>query len=106
MAIPALIATSLEPRVACVHLSGMIVSYRALLQVEDYAEPFANFVPNILRHADLPQIARTVGPRRVSIAGAVDGAGKRVPVDSVRAAYKDLTVIEDSAWNVETLSKL
>ena len=106
MCIPALFAAALEPRIAAVHLSGMTISYRSILEAEDYREAFANFLPDVLRHADLPQIARAV-KGSVSLAGVVDGEGKSMPADRVSALYgKRISVAGGQAWDVGTLQRL
>jgi hypothetical protein len=74
---------------------------------ETYAAAFANFVPGIVSH-DLPEVARAISPRKLILAGTVNGEGKRMPVSEVRNLYPDTGVeIEpDSAWTVERLAKL
>jgi cephalosporin-C deacetylase-like acetyl esterase len=107
MAIPALMAAMMDERIAAAYLSGMLLSYRSLLDAEDYTESFANFIPSVLKHADLPQIARAVLPRVVTVAGAVDGAGKRVAESRVRELYgNSVKVSEGPGWNVEALSQI
>lgn len=56
MVVPALFAALLEPRIERLFLSEGLDSYRSLLTSKEYTEPFANFVPGILRHGDLPEI--------------------------------------------------
>jgi hypothetical protein len=65
LTVPALCAAALEPAIAGLYLSGHLPSWRSLLDSENYAEPFVNFVPGVLAVADLPQIARSVAPRPV-----------------------------------------
>ena len=55
---PGLLATALEPGVATFHHLGAIPSLRETAQKEEYAQPFADFVPGLLQHGDLPGAAR------------------------------------------------
>jgi dienelactone hydrolase len=103
MTVPALFAAALQP-VEKLYLAGGLASYRHLLEVEEYPHPFANFLPGVLLHTDLPKIA---GPlRNVTVAGLVDGAGKRIPPAEVTKLYPSATVLPEAAWTAERLSRL
>ena len=65
MTVPALCAAALEPRISSLYLSRPLASWRSLVESESYSHPLANFVPDVLRHTDLPQIARSIAPRPV-----------------------------------------
>lgn len=106
MAAPALFAAALSPRIERVYLSGGLVSYRSLLDVEDYRQPTANFLFGVLGVADLPELAAMSAARKIVLAGAVDGAGKRVDPAIVRELYAKARHVEvraEPAWNVESL---
>jgi hypothetical protein len=50
----------------------------------------------------LPEIARSMAPRTVIVAGAVDGAGRLLPRgDAPYAEYR-----EQPSWDFDTLSRL
>jgi hypothetical protein len=98
----AALAAALAPRIARVYLARHLVSWRRLVEVEEYSHPFADFVPNILSATDLPHIARSILPRRVIVAGAVDAAGRALPRSEV--PYDDYR--EDPAWSFDALSRL
>jgi dienelactone hydrolase len=102
MTVPALCAASLEKRIAKVYLSNHLASWRSLLAAEDYTHTFANFVPNVLSVMDLPFIARSLAPREVIVAGAVDGAGRTVA--DAASLYPGFR--EKAAWDLATLSAL
>ena len=87
LAVPALFATAFEPRISRAWLAGCLLSYRSLLDVAQYKQPTANFIPNILAHADLPAVAALAAPRRITLAGTVDGNGAMVDSARVRALY-------------------
>ncbi len=102
MTVPALCAGALEQRVAKLYLTRHLVSWRSLVESETYSQTLANFVPGILRSTDLPQIARSIAPRKVIVAGAVNATGRILPPSQV--PYADYR--EKPAWDFETLSQL
>ena len=53
MTVPALCAAALEPRISKLYLARHLVSWRSLVESENYSYPLANFVPNILRVTDI-----------------------------------------------------
>src|SRR5260370_17966518 len=79
MAAPATFAAALAPKVDSLYLSGGLVSYRSIVDTEEYFYSFANFAPNLLLHTDLPEVIAGLAPRTVTLAGSVDAAGKRAP---------------------------
>jgi hypothetical protein len=101
MTVPALCAAALEPRIARLYLARHLVSWRSLVATEEYTCPLTNFVPNILTATDLPEIARSIAPRPVIVAGALDASGRLlrqsdVPYDHYREA---------PAWDFNALSQ-
>ena len=102
MTVPALCAAALEPRISKVYLSRHLVSWRDVTEVENYTCPLASLVPDALRAADLPQIAQSIAPRPVIVAGALDAAGRALL--RADAPYQDYR--ETPAWDFETLSRL
>jgi hypothetical protein len=79
-----------------------LVSWRSVTEREDYSYPLASLAPDALASADLPGIARSVAPRRVIVAGAVDGAGRAVPrAEAPYTGYRELP-----AWDFNALSQL
>ena len=102
MTVPALCAAALERRIAELYLTDHLVSWRALLESETYSQPFANFVPNALRETDLPEIARSIAPRPVIVAGLVDGTGQAFP--RAQAPYAEYR--EKAEWDFAALSQL
>src|SRR5947209_8567877 len=85
-------AAALEPRVARTYLARHLASWRSVAESEQYSQPLANFAVDILRHTDLPQIARSIAPRPVIVAGAVDASGKLLR----QAPYTEFR--EEPAW--------
>ncbi len=102
----ALFAAALEPDIFSLYLAGGLVSYRNLVETEVYSHPLANFLPGVLDRTDLPQVAAAVGPRRIRLAGAVDGAGQMMPVEEVRriyAAARNVEVLPAATWDAAAL---
>jgi dienelactone hydrolase len=86
--LPGLFAAALDARIALVYLDGGLASYRSLLDVEDDRCPPGSILPGVLAGADLPEIAAAAGPRRVILAGPVDGAGLPLPLAEAHALYR------------------
>jgi hypothetical protein len=68
MTVPALCAAALDARIRKTYLAQALISWRSIAGSERYTAPLANFVPDILRHTDLPQITRSIAPRPVIVA--------------------------------------
>jgi dienelactone hydrolase len=63
MTVPGLFAAALDPKIERVYLADGVDSYASLLAADEYQEPFANFIPGILKSTDLPRIAKQLGAR-------------------------------------------
>jgi dienelactone hydrolase len=90
MTVPALFAGALGPEINRLYLAGGLSSYRSIVNTEDYRHTFADFVPNILAHTDLPEIVASLAPRRVLIAGAVNASGTSHSPSEARSIYTSL----------------
>jgi len=99
--VPALFTAILEPAIAGLYLAGGLVSFQSIVDTEDYNHPFGNFVPNLLLHTDLPEMAATMAPRRVILAGTVDGAGRKMAPADVRRQYSgtNVEVLPEAQWD-------
>jgi dienelactone hydrolase len=102
MTVPALCAAALEPRIATLYLAQHLVSWRSVLEQENYTAPLANFAWDIVRHTDLPQLAASLAPREAIVAGALDAAGQLAP--NASALYPNARPA--AAWDFATLSQL
>jgi dienelactone hydrolase len=111
MTVPALFAAALEPSIEALYLAGGLSSFASIVETEKYYHPFASFVPGILKHTDLPELAARLAPRRVKIAGAVDGGGQSLSMDAARHVYKSsldsghLSINESLDWDVRSLAR-
>ena len=99
MTVVALFAAALDDRIQGLYLAGGLVSFRSIVETENYDHPFASFVPRILEYTDLPEVVAGLAPRRVVLAGPVDGAGRPAAV----AGSGHVEVRREAAWDVEVL---
>jgi dienelactone hydrolase len=109
LTVPALFAAALDSEIASIYLAGGLVSFQNLVDTEMYSYPFANFVPGLLNATDLPEIAASIAPRRITLAGPIDAKGFSMRGDAVRDVYRSATqkgnllVREHPEWSVESL---
>ncbi len=102
LTVPAQFAAALEPAIDSLYLCDGLISFRSIVETEVYKYPFGNFVMNLLAHTDLPELTASLAPRRVTVAGAIDGAGNRLASEAVRAAFgaaSNVRVLPESAWS-------
>ena len=60
---PVTFAAAIDQAIPSIYLARGLESYASLLQSEDYTEPFANFIPNVLATIDLPYLRDKLGSR-------------------------------------------
>lgn len=107
MTVPALCAAALDARIGCAYLSRGLVSWASIMEGDSYSEPFSTFVPGVLTRTDLPFVARLARPRRVILAGPVDGRGQAAPIEAVRRLYGEgVEVRSQAAWEESTFLAL
>jgi cephalosporin-C deacetylase-like acetyl esterase len=78
-----LFAMALDSRIQAAACEQGLLSYRTLTATDRYLHGADVFIPSVLEHFDLPQIAAVCAPRRLSFISPVD-AMKR-PVDAATA---------------------
>jgi cephalosporin-C deacetylase-like acetyl esterase len=106
MTAPAIFAAAIAPRVDSLYLSGGLVSFRNIVDSENYSHSFANFVPGLLRHTDLPEVIARLAPRPVTLAGTVDATGRQAAESVVSAAYKsaeNVRIVPRAQWSAEAI---
>jgi dienelactone hydrolase len=107
MTLPALCAAALDSGIFAAYLARGLTSWASLLSGNTYTEPFSSFLPGVLNRTDLPFIARLMAPRRVVLAGPVDGNGKPVAPGVVRSLYGGSVEIRPNAdWTEDVLGSL
>jgi pimeloyl-ACP methyl ester carboxylesterase len=109
LTVPALFAAALEPSVKGLYLAGGLGSFENLIQTEVPDYPFANYVPELLNHTDLPEIAASIAPRKILLAGAIDAEGNTMDTTAVLRVYSaaaragSLTAAPSADWSAKTL---
>jgi cephalosporin-C deacetylase-like acetyl esterase len=106
MTVPAQLAAALDSNYSVLYLTRGLLSFRNIVETEYYDHPFANFLPGILRHTDLPELT---GPKRMLLAGMVNAAGQALPAEAVRSAYSNaahVEIVAEAGWDAATLSGL
>jgi cephalosporin-C deacetylase-like acetyl esterase len=93
-------AASLEERIQAAAVTGGLLSYAAILESGLYTHRFSAFVPGVLRHFDIPEVAGLVAPRQLVLLNTVDQLHRRVQVEEVwqtrRAKPRPTVVIFES----------
>lgn len=83
----ALVCAIFDPRVTRVATTGGLASFRTETPYEN--QYMGLFAPGILRYiGDVPHLAALLAPRRLVVAGGVNGAGKPLELGALRDAYE------------------
>ena len=91
----ALCAAATDDRITKAAAAGTLASW--ISEVPYEGQRLGTMVPGILRDVgDVPHIAALAAPKRVVIAGGMNGAGKPLTADQLRAAYAPAT----KAWDL------
>jgi hypothetical protein len=101
LTVPALFAFAASSQIDSLYLAAGLISYQSLLETENYRQPLSNFAWNLFRLTDLPKLAAEAAPRRVHLAGAVDGANNRVDLAVVQKVYlsENVEISAEPAWD-------
>ena len=83
-----LYAAALDSRIRNLICVNSLLSYRALTQVDRYLYGADIFVPEILQHLDLPQIAAAVSPRPLMLIEPRNPMQERVSAPAAHAEYR------------------
>jgi cephalosporin-C deacetylase-like acetyl esterase len=86
-------AAALDPRLRRVAIERGLESYLSVAERRIHRNIFEQVVPGILRYYDLPDLARLVGSRKLTIIDAADPLGAPAPLERVRAAYPEASVV-------------
>jgi cephalosporin-C deacetylase-like acetyl esterase len=109
MTVPALYAALMDSGVGGLYLSGGLGSFRSLIETEDYSYPFANFIPGIAGYMDLPEIIRTLAPRKVTLAGSLNAAGRALGVSMERKMFEEaahVAILDRARWDAAAFSSI
>lgn len=103
---PAIFAAALAPRIDSLYLEGGLLSYRSIVDTENYSYPLANFATGLLRHTDLPEVIAGLAPRAVTLAATVDASGRAAPEAMVKELYgaaSHVRIVPRGDWSAEAL---
>ncbi|MFN7996316.1 MAG: acetylxylan esterase [Bryobacteraceae bacterium] len=106
LAIPSLFAAALDPAISSAYLVGGLVSYRSVVETENYSTTFADFVSGILLHTDLPEVAASMAPRKLILAGTLNAAGQPADAGAMRTLYgarEHIVIRPEPKWDLEAL---
>ncbi len=96
-----LYAAALDPRIRSLISAQSLLSYRALTEVDRYVYGAEIFVPDVLLHLDLPQVAAAIAGRPLALIQPKDGMKKTVDTAAAEVAYKPT----HAAYNAAGLGK-
>lgn len=105
LTVPAFFAFAASSKINSLYLAGGLVSYRDILNTENYRQPLSNFAWNLFRLVDLPELASQAAPRRIHLAGAVGAANNRLDPNTVRNVYpgSNVEISADPGWDEKAL---
>ncbi len=99
---PALLhAAAFTPSIRRIALINPLSSYRSVVMNRFYYSPFiTGAVPGLLKAYDLPDLASALAPRKLTMAGVIDGKGETKDID------KDLRVIRKAYERIHAEDQL
>lgn len=105
LAVPALFAFAASPGIDSLYLVNALVSYRNLLETENYRQPLSIFAWDLFRFTDLPELAAQAAPRRIHLASSVDAANNRIDLSVLRKIYpaKNIEISAEPRWDENAL---
>jgi hypothetical protein len=83
----ALYAAALDPCIEAAVCHGGLISYRALTTGDRYVQGANIFLPDVLEHFDLPQVAAAAQGRRLALLAPVDAMRWHVDPAQARSVY-------------------
>jgi cephalosporin-C deacetylase-like acetyl esterase len=86
-AVPVLYAAVLDRRIRKVVLEDMLSSYESVVENKIHRRVLESVVPGALKFYDLPDLAATLAPRKLSIVSGTDPLGHELPANTVRKEY-------------------
>jgi len=83
-----LYAAALDQRITSVVCEGGLLSYHSLTEADRYSQGADIFIPGVLNHFDLPQVAAAVADRHLSLLKPVDAMNALVEESHARKSYR------------------
>jgi cephalosporin-C deacetylase-like acetyl esterase len=82
-----LFAAALDDRISDLTLEHGLLTYQTLMRADRYLHGAGIFLPEILRHFDLPRIAAALAGRNLTLVNPVDHMKRTVSLEATRQAY-------------------
>jgi hypothetical protein len=101
----ALHAAALDSRIGAVATCEMVASYRTIIDADRYALSASAFIPGVLLHYDLPDLAGALAPAPTLIANPADALGAPMTAEAAGAAYAPAGSIRERLGCPETLRR-
>ncbi|MEO6828759.1 MAG: alpha/beta fold hydrolase [Acidobacteriaceae bacterium] len=92
-----LYAAALDPRIRSLISVQSLLSYRSLTETDRYLYGADVFVPNVLLHFDLPQVAAAVADRPLTLIEPMDAMKKGVTAGVAEEVYKPARAVYEAA---------
>jgi len=92
-----LYAAALDPRIRSLISVQSLLSYRSLTQVDRYRYGADVFVPDVLLHFDIPQVATAIAGRPLTLIYPTDAMKNTVPLAAAEQAYDSARSAYESA---------
>jgi len=92
-----LYAAALDPRIRSLISVRSLLSYRSLTQVDRYRYGADVFVPDVLLHFDIPQVAVAIAGRQLTLIYPMDAMKDTVSVAAAEKAYESARATYDAA---------
>jgi len=92
-----LFAAAIDARIQAAVCEQGLLSYRTLTGTDRYTHGADIFIPSILEHLDLPQVAAAIVPRRLSVVAPVDAMKRPVEKAAAERAYDWTRLVYTSA---------
>jgi len=102
MGVVALFVLALDPGLRGGIIEGALTDYRSIVENDHYTTPFRIFLPGVLKHFDLPELAAMIAPRPLLLLNPMDQAGQRRDAAAVQALYPSAAVRAGVAVTAKT----
>jgi dienelactone hydrolase len=113
LTVPALFAFASSHIATSLYLAAGLASFESLLETENYQQPLASFAWDLFHSTDLPLLAAQAAPRRIHLAGTVNGANVKMDIREVQRIYaatvaagSTVQISPEAAWNEPALGWL
>jgi cephalosporin-C deacetylase-like acetyl esterase len=96
-------AAAMDDRIKNVVLKNMLASYESVVTEKISRQVFENIVPGVLTKYDLPDLAATLAPRRITIVNPVNPRGQLLDPSEVRLQYESAKTVFQIAGPASSL---